>query len=261
MKNSRNAMTAIGIAAVLMLGTGCGGTTTPAAPIASETVSAEPKSSIAGTVVNGIPTKPELAFDGKNSYVQTTISDDDPAMIYDEMKVRTNVFSLFSVDEIKEGQKLATKFVAEEVLDSILNDNYADKETIAKWLDANKEKFDPAQYDNFAKHLNAPYNPDDPFLVMGVHREGKYELVSGPDQIRIQSRTITPTIIRGDTVEGKPYVEYEVKVRVAYKVKLKGQDTIETVDAVIQTTLGKDPVTNKWYISGSTNKFTPTPAV
>lgn len=253
---------AVGLAGVIMATSACSGTSeanTPA-PSASSTVAAEPKSSIAGTVVNGIPTKPELAYDGKNYYVQTTIADDDPAMIYDEMKVRTNVFSLFSVDEIKEGQKLATKFVAEEVLDSTLNDNHADKETIDKWLAANKEKIDPAQYDLFAKHVHAPYNPDDSFLVMGVHREGKYELVSGPEQTRILSRTITPTVTRGDTIDGKKYIEYEVKARVAYKVKLNGQDTIETVDAVIQTILSKDTVTNKWHISGSTNKFTPTPA-
>lgn len=266
LRNPGKLLVVAGLAGVLMATTACGGAVeaNPAAtsaPIASETVAGPPKSSTAGTVVNGIPTKPELAFDGKNYYVQTTIADNDPAMTYDPAKSSRQANERFSPDELADGQKFATKFVVEEVLDSIINDNHGDKETVTEWLDANKDKLDPAQYASFADNLNAPYDPEDAFLLRGVHREGKYELVSGPDQTRVLSRTITPTVIRADTIESKNYVEYEVQVRVAYKVKLNGQDTVETVDAKIQTVLGKDPVTNKWFIAGANNKFTPTPAV
>lgn len=232
-----------------------------AAPVASETVSAEPKPSVAGTVVNGIPTKPELAFDGKNHYVQTTIADDDPAMIYDPATATDIAITLWREDELADGQKFATKFLAEEVLDSIINDNHADTGNIDKWLSAHKEKFDPAQYDGFAANLHRPYTPKDDVLLRGGYREGKYELVSGSDQTRIQSRTITPTLIRAQIKDGKPYVEYRAQVRVAYKVKLNGQDTIETVVAKVATVMSKDMQTNKWQIAGMWNEFTPNPAV
>lgn len=259
MKNSRYALTAIGLGAVLLLGTGCSATTpAPAAPIASETVSAEPKSSIAGTVVNGIPTKPELAFDGKNYYVQTTIADDDPAMILDMNIVGQKARTLFTPEELKEAQQFATRYVAEEVLDSIMNDRPNDAETATRWLDANKDKFDPTQADDFVEYMNKPANLES-FLLRGFYREGKYELVSGPEQTRVLSRTLTPVVIQGAVQNGTSYIEYEVQARVAYKVKLNGQDTVETVDARIQTTLSKKPATGKWVIAGADNKYTPTP--
>lgn len=253
----------IGLAGLIMATSACGGSveanpSNQTTPIPSGTVAASPKSSIAGTAVNGIPTKPELAYDGKNYYVQTTIADDDPAMTYNPNITTDVARNLFTPEELKEGQIFATKFVAEEVLDSTLNDNYSDKDTIDKWVTKNKEKFAPEQYDSFVKNLNRPYTNEDEVLVRGGYRENKYELTSGVEQTRILSRSITPTVIRADTIGGKPYVEYEAKVRVAYKVKVNGQDTVETVDAKLQTILYKDPTTGKWGIAGANNIFTPT---
>lgn len=261
MRRTGKLVVAVGLAGVIMTTSACSGTSevnTPVSP--SATAASEIKSSVAGTVVNGIPTKPELAFDGKNYYVQTTIADDDPAMTYDRNITTDIARNLYTHEELADGQVFATKFVAEEVLDSTLNDNPTDKGTIEKWFAKNKENIDPEQHQSFVTALNEPPNGENEFLIRGDYRAGAYQLASGADQLRVLSRTITPTAIRADTIDGKPYVEYEAKVRVAYNAKINGLNSTETVDAKVQTTLRKDPTSGKWVIAGANNVFTPTTA-
>lgn len=259
MKNSRYALTAIGLGAVLLLGTGCSATT-PAAPISSEAGSSESKPSIAGTVVNGIPTKPELAFDGKGKYVQTTLASDDPANTWDPAITTPRASHYWTVEEMQDGQKVAAKFVAEEVLDSEINDNPGSHEVIERWVSKNGDKIGAAARQAFIESLYVPEANKEDFLFRGTHRQGKYELVSGETQTRIASRTITLTALRGDLIEGREYVEYEFDVNTVYNAKVDGRDAQEVVTGKFQLILGKNATTNQWEISGANNTFQVTPA-
>lgn len=256
-RRSRKTFGAIGVAGVIMATSACG----PAVdnnnppPSPSVTISAEAKSTVAGTVVNGIPTKGELANDGKGNYVQTTISSDDPANSWDSMKTTTKAHGLFTYDEFADGQRFAAKFVAEEVLDSEINDNPGNKEVIDRWVSKNGDKIDPAMRQAFVDSLSAPVANKEDFLVRGTYRQGKYDLVSGENQTRIASRTITPTAVRGDTINGKNYVEYEFDVNTTYNVKIDGRDAKEGITGKIQIIMGKNTTTNQWEIAGANNTF------
>jgi hypothetical protein len=276
LRRGRKTFGAIGVAGVIMATSACGpaGDMNNPAPSPSVTISAEANSTVAGTVVNGIQTKKELANDGKVNYVQTSIADSDFASAYNPLIVTDIALKLHTPEELAEGQKVASRFVTEEVIDSTLNDNPSDQETINKWVEKNRSKFDPEQIDGFIKSLQTPAknleNPSatsgtssvrqDTFLIRGSYREGKYTLVNGNNQTRVLSRTITPTAIRADTIGGKPYVEYESTIRVAYGVKINGVLSQEIVTGTVQTTLRKDPASGNWLIAGATNKFDITPA-
>lgn len=260
-RRSRKTFGAIGVAGVIMATSACG----PAVdnnnppPSPSVTISAEAKSTVAGTVVNGIPTKSELANDGKGNYVQTTLSEDDAANTWNPATTTPRASHYWSPEEMQDGQKFAAKFVAEEVLDSEINNNPGNQEVINRWVSKNGDKIQAVSRQDFIDSLKSPEANKEDFLVRGTYRQGKYELASGENQTRIASRTITPTAVRGDLINGKKYVEYEFDVNTAYNVKIDGRDAQEVVKGKFQITLGKNETTNQWEIAGANNKFEVTP--
>jgi len=230
-------------------------------PSASETVasspapSATPAGDVAGSVINGIPTKKELAKDAKGSFIQTTISADDPAMKYNASVVDPNVAEAYSEEEVLAAQQFIVTFIAEEGLDSTLNGTKENLEIVDAWWAANKDKIDPEQ-EGFYEKLVANDN-----VYMPVYRYTgkKSELVSGDDVTHVNSRKITISAIKAGFLEGKQRLGFNVKTETVYNILMDGKKTVNSSNGDFIFTLTKDE-SGKWLISGYQNTFSDSPA-
>lgn len=270
LRRTRKSMSAVGIAGVILATSACGGgqsgvTVTPApSESPSVSVSAAPSASpsatpsvSAGSKINGIPTLTEVANDGKGEYIKTTISDDDPAMKYNPAIVQGSASQLYSPDEIVDGQRFVSKFVAEEVIDSTLNNNPSDPANISNWISKNGDKFDPAQKDALFRELKTPGSNVQP-LMKGEYREkrGNYVLASGPNQTHVLSRQITPTTIAGASMNGQSYLGVHIDAKYELNAVVDGKPYREPTTASIDFTIKKDAATGKWLIAGLQNTYT-----
>lgn len=142
----RKSFAAVGIAGSLMMTSACGvGANHPDStpvPSPSVTISQEASPSAVPTVPTqagpSIPVK-EVVNNGKGEYKQTTISPDDPAMKYDPATADATIKSQYTPEQIEDAQKFVAKFVAEEGIDSTLNDGT----NVDAWWAANKDKIAP----------------------------------------------------------------------------------------------------------------------
>lgn len=232
-----------------------------AAPSESKNPTPEDNKVKAGDVINGLPTKSELADNGKGKYIQTTILDTDPAMKYTQAVDAPEVTQLFTPDEVAEAQKFAVRFIAEEAIDSTINDNYADAAVISAWWERNKEKIDPVYHTTVLQSLQ---NSEDMTLAI-VQRANfrKYNLANGPEQVHVLSRKITPTAITAGVVEGKNYLGFSVNADFEMATDIpsgtSGMTKPESTTATLYLTMRIDESTGNWVISGFKNTFTTTP--
>lgn len=259
-KTSRNALVISATAVVLALTTACSGSGVPSADNLSPTTpsaSAAPTvESIAGTVVNGMPTKPELTVDAQGrSYAQVTVKDTDPMIAY-KTEIRTpTAIELFTEAETIAAQKVASKFILEEMADSFLkgdNITQADKDL---WWEKNKNKFDSAQV-TLGPHLTEkPYNPQEILVYMNPERAANgYSLEYGPDKVHVSSRHFAYEKIVAQVIDGTSYLGFRFNMYFDFPVtKTDGTETYES------TTLSGEIVFNQvapedWKISGITVK-------
>lgn len=226
-------------------------TTTTSAPSAVASPSGNPK---AGDVINGLPTKSELADNGKGKYIQTTILDSDPAMQYDQKVDRPEVTQLFNPDEVAEAQKFVIRFVAEEAIDSTINDNYADMAVVNAWWEKNKDKIDPNYSDMLHQSL---MNSKDMTLALVQRAHFRtYGLANGSDKTHVLTRKISLGSISGVTQNGINYLAFTGTADYTLATDV---GTPEPTQAAFQLSVTKNPATGKWVISGFKNTFSTTP--
>lgn len=218
-------------------------------------VSATPAGDVAGAVINGLPTKKELAKDANGSFIQTTISADDPAMKYDASVVDPNVTEAYTEEEVLAAQQFIVKFIAEEGLDSTLNGTKTNIEIVDAWWAANKDKIDPTE-EGFYEKLVANDN-----VYMPVYRYTgkKSELISGDNVTHVNSRKIKISAIKAGFLEGKQRLGFNVKTETVYNILMDGKKTVNSSNGDFIFTLTKDE-SGKWLISGYQNTFSDSPA-
>lgn len=228
---------------------------TSTASTASATATATPsvaKAGVeAGDVINGLPTKKELANDGKGSYIQTTISPNDPALAYDPAIVEANASSAYSEAEIKEVQKLFATFVAEETIDSTLNNNQSDPAVQDAWWAKHKEEIDAPSQDEVLAQIKST-DPNATFLFVGRFRQNSpdYRLVSGSDKTHVHSRTIKPKAIRAGTLpDGRKVLGVQADVQFELNALLHGKPVLESSNGTLSYSYTKDSSGN-WKMTG-----------
>lgn len=263
----KKAIVPLGLALAMLSLSACQGSVTtspsdsPSSSVSiSETPSVSPSgtpssSSLAGTVINGIPTKKELAQDEKGVFIQTTISPEDPALQYNASIVDPSAIEAYGQEEVLEAQKFIVTHIAEEGLDSIMNGTKINTELSEKWWAANKDKYDP----QYSEVLYNSIATNDKSLRPLYRYTGKNtELVYGADVTHVQSRKITPTAIKAGVLDGKMRLGFTVNTETVYNVKnvLTGEKTLNPSNGVFIYTLTKDEATGKWIISGFQNTYT-----
>lgn len=215
----------------------------------------------AGDLINGLPTKKELANDGKGDYIQTTVSDDDPALTYNKAIVGQTVLSSYKESEITDLQKQFVTFVAEEGIDSTLNDNPTDGATQEAWWNKNKGRFDPSYQAELHSDLKSN-DPNKPLVFRGQFRQAgntKYSLLHGADKTHVHSRKITPTLIKVGTLDGRQAIRIQADVEFVLNANLKDKTVLETTKGTVSYTYAKDAASGKWLITGFSSKYTTTP--
>lgn len=272
LRRTRKSLMAVGMAGAIMATSACGGTTGPSidhgTPVPSSspsisqsaTPSANPtpiSSNSPGAVINGIPTKPEISNDGKGEYIQTSIAADDPALTYNPAIVDPSASS-YSPEDITAAQKVAITFLAEEGIDSTLNNNPADVANQEAWWAKNKDRFAPAHQDTIHNAIIAN-DPNQPIVFRGQHRAGKYDLASGPSSTHVLSRTITPVAVKAGNINGENLLGVQSKVDFTLNAVSDGAPAKESVSGTVSYTMVKDSSSGKWLIAGSSAQYTITP--
>jgi hypothetical protein len=236
------------------------------APTTSATTSATATPSSAGVkagdVINGIPTKKELANDGKGNYIQTTIAPDDSAFTFNPAIVSQEEPALFTDAEIKDAQKFIVTFLAEEGLDSTLNDNSADAAAQEAWWARNKEKINVSDRDELYRDVKSN-DPNKPIVFRGQFRQdtdtsNKYSLVHGDNVTHIYSRKITPVEIKTGERNGQKLIGVNTQVDFSMNAVLDGKTVVEASSGKVGYTVTKSPE-GKWVITGYYSNYTTSP--
>jgi hypothetical protein len=279
LRRTRKSLMAVGMAGAIMATSACGGgggqaidpspSVVPSSPSISQTATPSPSAvptsvGIApGSLVNGIPTKKEVVNDGKGEYIPTTISPDDSALQYNPAIVDPSASSSYTPEEILEAQKTAVTFIAEENIDSTLNNNPGDKDAQEAWWAKNKDKFDPASQDKLYVSLKSN-DPNQPIVFRGQFRTNadgtdKYTLVSGSDKTHVYTRTITPTAIKAGVVDGRSLLGVQAKVEFALNADVNGNTVKEATSGDVSYTMIKNSE-GKWLITGFYSTYNTAPA-
>ena len=249
------------LAASVLLATGCSGnnertdptpssvagTASPvssAAPATVPTPTAVPAAALpAGIIAKGV------ANDGKGDYLQTTIADTDPAMQYNPALADDAAKAHYSEADLAEAQKVAVKFIAEEVIDSTLNGGG----NVDTWWAAHKDQIHPLNQDMMLSELKA--GKDNVARESWMATKPGYSYVHGADTPRVQSRTITPVAFRyveSDTLQG-----VMLDTQISYSMKVTGgtHTGIQSTTANASYAVAKDPADGKWKIAGYKANF------
>lgn len=195
----------------------------------------------------GVPApagKPVISPNG--SYMQSTISDNDPAMqlnpaILDESAV------VLDFAELEAAQRTIIRFIAEEVIDSRLN---GDSEDIDAWWESNKHKVDPSYHADLYQTLSEGKN----FVLRELWQKeeygDRYDYITSPDKVRIYDRDITPTAIWRQSGDGALALEAQVsyKIPVIPNVGFTGTG-IQTTSGTVAFVALEDAA-GSWLISG-----------
>lgn len=212
-------------------------------PSAAATTPSGPKP---GDVINGLPTKKELANDGKGSYIQATVAEDSPLFDYKPSVVDGTASALFSKAEILEAQKIAIKFTVEEVLDSTMNGNPTDAANKEAWWAKNKDMYHPSVQKEFYADVLGN-NEEKPFVYRGYFRKN-YDLAYGNDTTHLASYKLDLTRVAGGEANGLPGLAFDFKSTFAMNANVDGNKTLEATNATQSLSLVKD--NGKWLIVG-----------
>lgn len=267
MKNTKSitwrTLAATGILTAVFSVTACGGQPVPdSVPVQqapSTTTTAEPAPTSTGPVAkDGTPLTGThdlkvkgLAENEKGQYLQITISDDDPALVYDPNIVTPQISEKFTAEEITEAQKFAMTFFVEEGLDSTLNDgtNYDE------WINRELSNFTPRLHSELTTALKS----DVEFInLRGWGKGQKYTYQYDKNSTRILGYILEPmgVIPSLNPVNSESMVfTYNYEVSTAQK-NLAG--TVFPVNTKGQGKIGveKDPANpGKWLISEMHTKY------
>lgn len=235
-KNLKKVMALSVIAMSAFMATGCSSSTPEPAP-SSATASENPTST-------EIPTTGEVVDNGKGKYLQSTISDTDPAMKYDESSSDEAIKKLYSAEELAEAQKTAVKFLAEETIDSTVQGGGNPD----KWLAENKDKIAAGWLEEASIKVKEPKAG---LLINNPDREkAQYDLAYDEKSTRLVERKIEVLAIKEN--KGRPYVEGTVSY--GLKTNDGGRETASGKFAYALTKEG-----DKWLLSGYRNQISITP--
>lgn len=182
----RRSIAAVGIAGVLTFSTACAGgqdmernspeTSPSPSPSISQTAPAGP------SVTGG-----EIIKTNKGEYLQSTISPDDPAMKYDPAVAYANPEEHVSREQIEKAQAFTVKYIAEDVIDSPLNNDAA---SVDSWWSENKNNFDPAYQESIRKDFDESEGPLIRNAWQKDFKDYEYNYVYSPTETRISDRDI-----------------------------------------------------------------------
>ncbi|SDL53613.1 hypothetical protein [Arthrobacter sp. ok362] len=260
--NSRKVMAAAGIAGALCFTSACSASVAAspagtASPSGSASAAASPSATpttvtFPYTLPNGIVAK-GVANDGKGPYLQTSIADTDPAMKYNPAITDDAAKAHYSAEELAEAQKVIVRFIAEEAIDSTLNDGT----DVDGWFAAHKNQIHTANQPPF---LNDLKSPDKAALAREawMAKQPGLSYAHGASTPRVTKRTITPKKFRYVTGYGLEGVMLDTnasyEMAITYGVNGK---KVQSTTADISYAVAKDPADgNKWKIAGYYSNYT-----
>lgn len=223
----------IGLGIGLLFGvTGC---TPEAKPAPENSISASASANVKLPAANNGAT----VNNGKGSYIQTTIDENDPAMKYNSNIVSDTAKAKYSEEQLTQAQQAVIKFIAEQTIDSTVQGGGSPDE----WFAKNKDLIAP-EFQEEAKKLIA--NTKSGFLIDNPNRKD-YGLKYGDKDQRVVSRSIEVTKIDLATKE-RPLVtaniEYSLKTDSGKLEKASGKVSYAVTE-----------VNGKWLISGYESKI------
>lgn len=156
----------------------------PATP--SATPSPTPTQLVPGYTGTPAPPGKPVAI-GDKAYLQSTIADDDPAMVLNPGLVHQESTAYFTPDDLQAALATIVKFTAEEGIDSTLNGGL---ETPDQWWARNKDRFHP----NFEHFIYEEIASARAFVLNEAWQkqyDGRYKYITAADKTRVQNRSIT----------------------------------------------------------------------
>lgn len=249
--NFRKVIAATGVVGALIFTSACSAseTSTPA-PVASPSTTAATAEPTATAVALKLPAgiiAKGVANDGKGDYLQTSISDDDPAMKYNPAITDEAAKAHYSAEELAEAQKVVVKFIAEEAIDSTLNGGGTD---IDGWWSAHKNQIHPLNQDIMLADLK---KPDTAVLSreMWMATKENYSYVHGADTPRVTARTILPLQLRYVESSNLQGVMLDTNVSYGMEVTDGTRRNIQNTTAELSFAVAKDAADGgKWKIAG-----------
>ncbi|QHK20693.1 hypothetical protein GU243_14230 [Pseudarthrobacter psychrotolerans] len=193
-----------------------------------------------------------VANDGKGDYLQTSIADTDPAMRYNPAITDDAAKAHFSEAELAEAQKVIVRFIAEEAIDSTLNDGT----DIDGWFAAHKDQISP---------VDQPLMLDDVKSSKDIVARERWmatkpglSYVHGADTPRVTARTITPIALSYVEGNGEQGVQLDTTTSYEMAVAVDGKrKKVQSTTAELSFAAAKDPADGKWKIAGwNTNYHT-----
>lgn len=194
-KHRYAAAAAVGIAGLLTFATACGG---------QDSGSISPKIALSPSpsISEAGPTGPSITG-GKviktdnGEYLQSTIFPDDPTMKYDPSKNLGTPEYNISPERIQIAQEFALRFVAEEVIDSPLNNSAT---SVDAWWNEHKNLFDPAYHDSIRSDFDSGSDDDEggPVTRNLWQKDVEsfdYKYVYSPNETRFSEREMDVTEI------------------------------------------------------------------
>lgn len=243
----RRSVAAVGLAGLMTFSTACSGGQDMGN---SPEVSSSPSPSISQTAPVGPSiTAGKVIKTDKGEYLQSTIAADDPAMKYDPSKSIANPEAHVSLEQIQKGQEFTVKYIAEDVIDSPLNNKAS---TVDSWWSENKDKFDPAYHESIRNDLEVR---DGPVVQNKWHQDidYKYDYIYSTQETRISDRNISVNeVYYSDTnmLVFKTNYDYTAKVRTPDGIgfeKISGDYTVGLIPS--------DKNESGWAISHYTSKY------
>lgn len=187
---------------------------------------------------------------GRGTYLQTSIADDNPAMKFSAARADAATNAKYTPESLDKAQKLVVRFIAEEGLDSTINGGG----DAAAWWTVHEGLFHPATKASIHADLLAGMNVVQRELWQQKYK-GAYDYVYGSGLTRIKARSIRPFSVSAVKVGGLDAVRFYIDVTCAMAVTPKigqsGGGTQYTVGPMIydvaQDTAGE------WKIAGYEN--------
>jgi hypothetical protein len=195
-----------------------------------------------------------VANDGKGDYLQTSIADTDPAMKYNPAIADEAAKAHFSEAELAEAQKVVVRFIAEEAIDSTLN-NGTD---VDGWFAAHKDQIHPAVHDIVLADLKA--DKDVVVRERWMAERPGLSYVHGADTPRVTQRTITPSklfYVEDNNLQAvwlDTTTSYEMVVAVDGK-----RNKVQPTNATFNYAAAKDAADGKWKIVAYEHYIVTTP--
>lgn len=223
-------------------------TPSPTVSTLEKPLAADNKTPLYGT--HGLKVKGP-AENENGQYLQITISDDDPALVYNADLVTPQIAAKFTPEEIAEAQKFSMTFFVEEGLDSTLNNgtNYDE------WINRNIGNFSPKVQ---GEAINALKSDQEFIHLRNWNKGAKYQYFYDKDSTRyvnydIQEMGVVPSLNEANSKSIVFAFKYEA---VTAQKNLAGKVYAAQTKGEAKIGVEKDPTTpGKWLISELFTKY------